>query len=280
MAFSIVTGPDFSVNLGNHEDIAPPTGDGIPPSLDCVKSASQDVLYAQDDLLKLKELGYYSVGAGVLIYDVQDGNIRFLLAKHKASEKHPEPVWSIPTETAQFTRTQDGRIKAESMLQTVFRCFDEELDWRNPSPVLQPTKTPWAAVEWVVSSADNDLRRAFVPITALAVPFLLDRITEDFESTPENEIEEIRMVSMDQLPAYTTQINKRNGLISACSQLFSLSLLMGFSNRHPFFDSRNLLVNDQEESNESLRIIPPAEIDELTRDETSDWEDLILSKIN
>lgn len=279
MAYSIVTGPNFSVNLGDHEDIVPPVGEEIPTTINCLESTKQDVEYTYGDLQRLKELGFYSVGAGVLIYDVQDGNIRFLLAKHKASEKHPDPVWSIPTETAQFTRTQEGGIKAESMLQTVFRCFDEELGWKNPSPVLQPVKTPWAVVDWVVSSTDNDHRRAFVPITALAVPFILDRITEDFESTPENEIEEIRMVSMDQLPAYTTQTNKRNGLISACSQLLWVNLLLGFSNRYPFFDSRNLLVNDEEDTNECLRMILPTEIDGLARDGSSDWEDLILSKI-
>lgn len=116
-----------------------------------------------DEAVALHRLGYDRIGAAILLYD-ETGRVIF--GKHQPTTKNPQEVWSLPSETAEYTVTANGSIQIESSLETALRCLNEELGLTRGELVL-PAIRSWHPTHWPIGSVESEQRVIWAPFIPL-----------------------------------------------------------------------------------------------------------------
>ncbi len=246
----------------------------LPEPLDPIKTNSPFVHYTPDTLRTLSEMGYDRIGAAVFAYDQLEGNIQAVLGLHAPSDKNPDPVWSLPSETSQYFVTDDGEIVVENSLQTAVRCIQEELQV-DDGPIVLPRSTPWIPTEWPIGSAEGETRKIFAPFMPIGLPDIATD-NEGRLALEDGELLEARFFQLEKLFDLARE-DRRAGATEAIIQAMLYGAFIMFASRNEsIFSDRNLLIQDIAEWQRTHTITTIGNIlmpYKLTRDLGVKWRD-------
>lgn len=216
--------------------------------------------YTPDDLVALGSLGYSRVGVGVFLFDEKG---RVVIGQHRPSEKNPNSIVSVPSETAQHWTTDDDHV-IEGALATAIRCLQEEL-LITEGMLSIPAERSWALTHWPVGSSSGEQRKIFAPIVALGYQTgdEIDEALTNFRGS--DEIANIDRVKLPDFLNYSPS-ECRRGLNGALISLIMADVILEMRDKlPPFLDYLNPC---QQSWNTNISDFPPP---------PSNAQDIILS---
>lgn len=269
----------FNLNLGNFPDT-----DALPDDMKPIANDEPWLEYTHPRLIALRDEGYDRIGVAVFAYDYDyaDNSLSVLVELLNPSEKNPEPVWTVPSETAQFYIDEGGSVIVENSMQTAMRCLVEETGL-NDRLVMTPKKVPWIHTAWVIGSAQGEKRKIFAPMHAIRIP-TLKKLANNMNSA-DSEVAEYRVMEFEdalQLP----QRDRRNGFMEAIAQGWSNGFIVNLTTRMkkpPFLDDANLqrtLFDEDGIIADYRNIAEVIATREPESGEKPNWQDAILENMS
>lgn len=129
----------------------PNKGMPLPRSAQPASATAMFPKFNADDLRVIKAAGWTRVG---ILAAILDGEQRFLILRHKHSDKTPQGALGPLAETAQLSRGVRNEIQVESTAHTLSRAVYEELGVSRPSTLRLTAKYigGWVLNSWPVGT--------------------------------------------------------------------------------------------------------------------------------
>ena len=269
----------FNLNLSNFPDT-----DALPDDMKPIANDEPWLEYTPARLAALRDEKYDRIGAAVFAYDYgyADNTLSVLVELLNPSEKNPKPVWTVPSETAQFYIDEGGSVKVENSMQTAMRCLVEETGLNNRL-VMTPKKVPWIHTAWVIGSALGEERKIFAPIHAIRIP-TLKKLANNM-SSDDGEVAEYRVIEFEDA-LQLQQKDRRNGFMEAIAQGWINGFIVHLTTRMkkpPFLDDINLrrtLFDEDGIIADYRNIAEVIATREPESGEKPNWQDAILKNMS